>query len=197
MKLWTIQPIEFYNELIRNGEIYSSEKYVDSHFKESYSWMIVQMENKIGKRPNKNIYPIWSWYQYKNSEYKRPDLRTSGFLPKGTKGVRIEFEKPEPEILLSDFDLWHFVLNYWHIADNKKQELEFDKLLKASSLKFTDKEKYTPKLKNILESSWNKIFDMNYDSVYVEDEFKRKKIQATFWTLKSTEIINVNFFNAK
>ncbi|MEE9406544.1 MAG: DUF3841 domain-containing protein [Polaribacter sp.] len=197
MKLWTIQPIEFYDELIINGKIRCSKKNIDYHFKESYSWMIVQMENKIGKRYNKKTYPIWSWCQFKNSEYKRPDLRTSGFLPKGTKGVRIEFEKPETEILLSDFDLWHYVLNYWHIADDKKQELEFDKLLKASSLKFTDKEKYSSKLKNILESSWNKIFDMDYDSVYVADEFKRKKIQATFWTLKSTEIIKVDFFNAK
>ena len=124
-------------------------------------------------------------------------MRAFGFLPKGTKGVRIEFEKPETEILLSDFDLWHFVLNYWHIADNEEQELEFNKLFKTSSVEFTDKENYTLKLKNILESSWNKIFDMNYHSIYTADAFKRKKIQATFWTLKSTEIIKVDFFNAK
>ena len=133
MKLWTIQPIEFYNELIKNGEIHCYEKHIDSHFIESYNWMIAQMENRIGKKPNKSIYPIWSWYQYKNSESKRPDLRTSSFLPKGTKGVRIEFKKSETEILLSDFNLWHFVLNYWHISDNKEQELEFDKLLELKA----------------------------------------------------------------
>ena len=197
MKLWTIQPIEFYNRLIIDGEIHSSEKYAESDFNDAYKWIVKQMENRIGNRPNVNIYPIWAWYQYKNVKSKRPDLRTSGFLPKGTKGVRIEFEKPETEILLSDFNLWHFVLNYWHIADNKKQESEFDELIKTSSLKFTDKEKYTLKLKNILESSWNKIFDMNYDSVYTAEVFNRKKIQATFWTLKSTEIIKVDFFTAE
>lgn len=61
MKLWTIQPVEFYNELIINGKIHCCKKYVDDYFIESYDWMIAQMENKIGKRPNKNIYPIWSW----------------------------------------------------------------------------------------------------------------------------------------
>jgi hypothetical protein len=197
MKLWTIQPVEFYDELIINGKIHCFEKNIDSHFNEPFSWMIAQMESRIGKRPNKSIYPIWSWYQYKNSESKRPDLRASGLLSKGTKGVRIEFEKPESKILLSDFNLWHYVLNYWHIVDNKKQELKFDELLKMLSLKFTDKGKYTPELKNILENSWNKIFDMNYYSSYTADVFNRKKIQATFWTLKSTEIVKVDFFNAK
>ena len=38
---------------------------------------------------------------------------------------------------------------------------------------------------------------MNYYSSYTADVFNRKKIQATFCTLKSTEIVKVNFFNAK
>lgn len=197
MKLYTIQPLEFYNELIRNKEVHCSEKHIDSYFKDSYDWIITQMENRIEKKPIKDIYPIWSWYQYKNSKTKRPDLRASGLLSKGTKGVLIEFEKPETEILLSDFNLWHFVLNYWHIADNEEQELEFNKLLKTSNVEFSDKENYTLELKNILESSWYKIFDMNYSSTYTADVFNRRKIQATFWTLKSTEIIKVVFFNQK
>lgn len=118
-------------------------------------------------------------------------------MPKGTKGVRIEFEKPENEILLSDLNLWHFILNYWHIADSEKQELEFDKLLRKLDIKFIDKEKYTPSLKKNVEKSWNKIFDMNYECEYVTEKFKEKKIQATFWNLKKTEIIKVDFFNAK
>jgi hypothetical protein len=197
MKLWTIQPLEFYNKLISDGEIHSSEKYAESDFNDAYKWIIKQMENRIGQRPNKNNYPIWAWYQYNNVKSKRPDLRTSGFLPKGTKGVRIEFEKPENKILLSDFNLWHFVLNYWHIADNERQEFEFDKLLQKSNIKFIDKEKYTPSLKKIVENSWKKIFDMNYEFEYVTEKFKEKKIQATFWNLKKTEIIKVDFFNAK
>ncbi|WP_272149864.1 DUF3841 domain-containing protein [Tenacibaculum aiptasiae] len=47
MKLWTIQPIEFYDKLIKDGEIYTLEKYADPHFKETYKWMIKEMENRI------------------------------------------------------------------------------------------------------------------------------------------------------
>lgn len=124
-------------------------------------------------------------------------MRASGFLPKGTKGVRIEFEKPESEVLLSDFDLWHCVLNYWYIADNKKQRSIFINLLKTENIQFIDKEKYTPELREMVENSWSKIFDMNYDSEYTTVEFRKKQIQATFWNLKSTEITKVDFFNTR
>ncbi|WGH75917.1 DUF3841 domain-containing protein [Tenacibaculum tangerinum] len=197
MKLWTIQPIKFYYNLISDGEIHSSEKYADSDFNQAYKWIIKQMENRIGEKPSKNSYPIWAWYQYKNIKAKKPDLRGSGFLPKGTKGVRIEFEKPKNEVLLSDFYLWHFPLNYWYIADNEKQESEFDKLLKDSKIEFMHKEKYPLELRMIVENSWNKIFDMSYDCDYVTENFNNKKIQATFWSLKTSEITKIDFFNAK
>lgn len=58
MKLWTIQPVEFYDELIINEEVHCFEKYIYSHFNEPYNWMIAQKENRIGQRPNKNIYLI-------------------------------------------------------------------------------------------------------------------------------------------
>lgn len=159
--------------------------------------MIEQMESRIGKRPNKNVYPIWAWYQYKNKKVKRPDLRSSGFLPKGTKGVRIEFNKPENQILLSDFDLWHFPLNCWYIADNEKEDLEFHKLFEQYKVNFTDKEKYPFEFRKIVKNSWNKILDMNYHNKYVADKFIDKKIQATLWCIKSSEITKVDFFIAK
>lgn len=197
MKLWTIQPLKFYNKLITDGEIYSSEDYVDSDFKYAYQWIIKQMERRIGQRPNKNIYPIWAWYQYKNIQSRKPDLRTSGFLPKGVKGVRIEFEKPENQILLSDFDLWHFPLNYWYIADNETQERDFDTLIKNSKVQFMDRENYPSHLKLLIENSWNKALDMSYDSEYASEKFNNKRIQATFWNLKASEITKVDFFKAK
>jgi hypothetical protein len=159
--------------------------------------MIEKMENNIGQRPNKSVYPIWAWYQSKNNKVKRPNLRSTGFLPKGTKGVRIEFDKPENQILLSDFALWHFPLNYWHIADNEKEDLEFHKLLKEYKVNFIDKEKYPFELRKVVENSWNKILDMHYHSGYVADKFIDKKIQATLWCIKSSEITKVDFFNAK
>ncbi|WP_272150111.1 DUF3841 domain-containing protein [Tenacibaculum aiptasiae] len=140
---------------------------------------------------------MWAWYQYKDSTSRRPDLRTSGFLPQGTKGVRIEFEKPKNQVLLSDFLLWHYPLNYWYIADNEKQDLNFDKLLNKAKVKFSDIEQYPDSLKDLTEKSWDKVFDMNYNCEYTTQDFKHKKIQATFWSLKSSEITKVDFFKAR
>lgn len=45
--------------------------------------------------------------------------------------------------------------------------------------------------------NWNKIFDMSYDCENVSEKFSDKTIQATFWSLKSSEITKVDFFNAR
>jgi hypothetical protein len=197
MKLWTIQPLEFYNKLIAEGEIRTTETYTEPDYKNAYKWMINEMENRIGKRPHRKVYPIWAWYQYKNIKSRKPDLRNNGFLTRGTKGVRIEFQKPKNQVLLSDFNLWHFSLNNWYIPDDEKQESEFKELLKVSKAGIIKKDNKILKIKQITEQSWKKIFDMNYDCDYVTDSFNDKKIQATFWNLKSSEISKVDFFIAK
>jgi hypothetical protein len=201
MQLWTIQPIEWYKKLLDNGIIYGDKQQIEwikeIEFDYAYQWLIGEMNLRIGSIPNKNSYPIWAWNQYHNSKQKRPDLRSTGFLPKGAKGVRIELEKPAKEVLLSDFNLWMHVLNYWHIADNEEEENGFDKLLELRGIKFVDKEKYTPDIRKIVEISWNKIFDMNYSPEYAAETFEKKHIQATFWSLSVNEIKKVDYFIAR
>ena len=99
--------------------------------------------------------------------------------------------------MLSDFNLWHFPLNNWNIADNEVKDLEFDKLLEKHNVKFIEKEKYPLEVQKIIENSWDKIFDMNYECEYVTEKKYDKKIQATFWKLSKTEIKKVDFFTAK
>lgn len=197
MKLWTIQPIEFYNTLIKKGTITGNRDFICQDFDDSYRWMVQQMEQKLSPRTNSTHYPIWAWYQYHSKEKPIPDLRHSGLLEKGTKGVRIEIEKPTNEVLLSDFNLWHYVLNYWYIADNKGKDKVFDELLKSNNIRFIDKEKYLPELKKMAENSWDKIFDMDYSVEYSAKPFENKEIQATFWELRIEEIKNVDFFIAR
>ena len=63
--------------------------------------------------------PIWAWYQWEGSR-RKPDLRASGYLPKGEPGVRLELRVADDRVLLSDFDLWHYVLNYWYLPKSEK-----------------------------------------------------------------------------
>lgn len=199
MKLWTIQPISWYEKLQKDGYVFGDKELaeIDESMQYPYDWISNQMEQKISKKPIENATPIWAWYQFLGNKKKKPDLRSSSLLPKGTKGVRIEFIKNTNDVLLSDFDLWLHPLNYWSIHDNEKEDKNFDKLLKLENVRFTDKEKYTPKLKKVVEESWLKCFDLNYDLKYTAKPKENKSIQATFWKLSIEEIVKVDFFTAR
>ena len=72
----------------------------------------------------------------------KPDLRSSGHLLKGERGVRIEFRVSDRLILLSDFDLWHYVLNYWYLPESQKDDEAFESELSRRGLSFTKRNPY-------------------------------------------------------
>ena len=193
MRLWTIQPIEVWEEMNRLGyyvcnpkkAIYISDKEVS--FKESYDWLIPEMEKRIGKRPNGVSYPVWAWHT-RDWQYKKPDLRQAGYDTPGTKCVCIELEVPDNEVVLSDYDVWHFILNDWYF-DNSMNEEEWD-----SKHKYYDRLSPEKKLEKKLKS-WQGVFNI---TPYESDWFCRGRyIQATFWVLKSSYIKKVQYFVAK
>lgn len=170
---------------------------MNKDFLQPYHWLMKKMDERIGERPFPECYPVWAWYQYTDSKRRRPDLRSRTFLPKGSKGVRIEINKNHKEVLLSDFDLWHHVLNYCQIADTEEESDAFDRLLEHLNIAFVDKENYTPEIKQKVEQSWDKIFDMDYAPAYAAHPFDEKSIQATFWTLSIHEVIKVETFTSR
>jgi len=198
--LYTIQPIEWYQKLLKQGIIYGKpDKNIvaELEFTYAYNWISKQMENRISKAPLKDLLPIWSWFQYDNIVKRKPDLRNSAHLEKGTKGVRIEFIKNRKDILLSDFQLWHLPLMYYGINDSEKESLEFDEKLKSHNIDCLDKENYPIELKQEIEKSWEKIFNMDYCPEYTAVPFDKKSIQATFWSLSVDEIVHVDEFTAR
>lgn len=66
-----------------------------------------------------------------------------------------------------------------------------------TSINFIDKEKYTPIIKSIVETSWYKIFDLNYTTEYATNKKEQKSIQATLWKLSVEEISKVDYFIAR
>jgi len=194
--LWTIQEESFYEKLLKEKVIYGKKDYVDSSlgFGRAYDWISTKMESQIGKKPYEDSTPLWAWYQYLNQKRNRPDLRAVGHLAKGKKGVRIEFVKDMKDILLSDFDLWLFVLNFWNISEGEKDDDEFDRMLQLAGVKFVDKEKYPPVLQERLIESWNKVLDLNYYNEYNSNPKDLKSIQATFWKLSLSEVRKVDYF---
>jgi hypothetical protein len=221
MKLWTIHPIDVYEKLLDKKVLRNSIKYASPDTNRGYNWMINQMERRIGNRPV-DCYPLWAWYQCISKKRAKPDLRESAHLKRGTKGVRIEIEKDEKSVLLSDFELWHYPLLFrGYIADSDNDITKYKKLLKqngihccefddlpedpigleeylklrkSSPFEFDD---FPKEIQNKMSSSWNKIFDMDFHAKDIALPKDEKSIQATFWELKVEDIIKVDYFTAR
>jgi hypothetical protein len=172
MILWTIQTEDVYQKLLQDKiyycDINKSILCEEESFRTAYGWMSNQMKIKI---PSNVKYPIWAWHS-RDGKYKKPDLRQSGHAARGTKLVCIEIDVPDNEVLLSDFDKWHFVLNDFYCGDD--EDLFYN---------LTEEQQKIEK-----EKSWNKIFDITEESEY---------IQATFWVLRLDQVRNVRHFISK
>ena len=189
MRLWTIQPPEVIKIIEENGEFTCdtrlSENYSDFH--DAYIWLVKQMDFKNIFHPENLDLPLWAWYRY-DGKNTQPDLESGMFGIPNQKYACIEFEIPDNQVLLSDFNAWHYVLNNsWN--DDSKNEEEWEKMQ-------DDFDKLDGETKQKLrEKSWQKMFDItlkksdwNSNGYYV---------QATFWRLEKSMIKNVKYFTEK
>jgi hypothetical protein len=203
MILWSIVTPEAWIDLQKKGRLRASCEHVTIDFLNSYLWMIKQMEVRLkSPRPTKNAMPIWAWYQWEGKKRRMPDLRSGGHLDKGVRGVRLECELSDDRALLSDFELWHFVLNYGYLPESEEDDECFERVLKKNQLsdvRATHKKPLPPKFHKILEKSWERIFDLEWisrnPSYFPTNE--NQAIQATFWELNLNEVIRVTEFVAR
>jgi hypothetical protein len=157
-----------------------------------------QMRQRLGNPPLADCYPLWAWFQWQDCNKKRPDLRFSGHIPTGETAVLIEFHVEASEVLLSDFELWHYVLNYWYLPHSNKDEARFDAIL-ASLTADTPSEVPTSNqaFHAKIRKSWEKIFDIHWACPDIASEFAQKQIQATLWQLNRNQIRNSTIFKAR
>lgn len=184
MKLWTIQPIETWELFNKQGYYHGTFEYI-MEFPEAYDWMKKQLVIKIGI--NKEYYPVWAWVQ-------KPDLRTSGHLDKGKKGVLLELNVDENEVLISDFDLWHYVLNYWYLPISEEDGDKFDKKLESKGLSYNKQKPLPEPYNSIVEDSWQRIFDLDWVEESITGKQDNKWFQTVFWDLKIEQVKKVKEF---
>lgn len=192
MKLWTIQNESAYEKFKKTGVLRADDRFIFEDMIFHYNWMASQMKKLIGLPISEKIkYPIWAWYQWSGIKRKKPDLRVSGHLEKGTKSVLLELEVEPGNVLLSDFDDFNNVLNYGYIADNEENfnkfydELERDGYchydLQSEDKKFDILDEF----KSRLYESWDKIFDLEREREEIWSGKKEdQSIQATMWEVK-------------
>lgn len=159
MIVWSNQPYQVYEQLMSNGiftcdptksmNIQTDLNFGGHDFENAYTWMAHQMGLKVGKPPKGVRHPIWVWYKL-DYAHRRPDFR---LVPDYDDQVCLELEIPESDILLSDFEKWHFVLNDWYLNDAVSEKESYAKDQWFEHLPQVKQQK-------VKENSWQQIFDV-------------------------------------
>lgn len=204
VKLWTIQHEEAYRKFEETGILRADERYLfcKDTCRYAYDWISDQMIARIGPPPVADIkYPIWAWYQWEGKR-KRRDLRCSGYAKRGTPLVQIEFEVPVKDILLSDFDVWHYVLNYFYIPENDSDDDAFSNKHKEAcklnwSVEFENSDPRLLQMLSEIRESWSKVFELEkaFERGFYAKDFQ--SIQATLWQITMKQVCKVEYFLAK
>ncbi|QDV15894.1 hypothetical protein Pan153_05130 [Gimesia panareensis] len=183
MQLWTIQTEGWLEDLQAKQVKYASYARVWHYFKPHYRWMARQMAERIGTDPTRC--PTFAWFKYFGTK-PRPDLRESGHFPRGTPGVRVELQVDPQQVLLSQFEMWHAVLNQTWLAENETQAKEFEALSEAGKL-----------TRPIMEASWNRIFDLKAGDGRSWGKRSERAIQACLERVSIDQVRNVDHFIAR
>lgn len=163
------------------------------HHLSAYRWMATQMVERIGRSPGRSSYPLWAWRSWNGKP--RPDLRSGGHLPAGTKGYRLAIDVPDEEVLLSDFELWHHVLNGWYLALAEEDSDAFEAALKEARAPIYAP--YPEPFHSRAVESWEHIFDVDRASSEWLGDASERSIQATFWRLDVEQVKSVQAFTAR
>jgi len=188
MRLVTVQDKAAYDALCEKGILRCNPELADwlrdNNFRAAYNWLVGQMKLRVGKPPRGVSYPIWAWYLLDGKPAKA-DLRRIEFNNYRGENYILTVEVPDKQVLLSDEEAWHYVLNDWFLND-AKNEVDHDKLkARFNALPSYEKQKTRKK-------SWEKIFDI---TSFENDWFRRGcYVQATFWELRKEQVITVKRF---
>ena len=186
MRLITFQTKEALDTLKKNGVLVADVSKIDlKKYGVPYAYIVDNMRKRV--KPGKNErYPLWAWVKCgasigpqkrKNFDGRKQDL------------VKITFEKPDKEVLLSDYIAYSFILS-GHIVPRTKEEYRqfLQKVQKEGisleTLKgFVRKEKVDEnivKLFSKIEKTWPRIFHLT-SNVH----------QACMWNIKLSEVMKI------
>lgn len=162
MILQTAQSLEAYENMCRTGVLKSDRKHIfDDSFLCAYKWMAEQLAQKVAQPTDGILLPVWAWYQWEGERYPNMKPFEDECFTRNPVAI-ITFEVPDKDVLLSDFDYWHFVLYDEAISDTEKECFVAEK-----------------------EQSWQKIFDIARLSN------DNSSIQAVLWKIEQKWITNV------
>ena len=153
------------------------------------------MAERIGPAPQEGIYPLWAWHSCGGNR-KKPDLRSENHFPKGKKGVRIEFEIHDKDVLLSCYHDWHFILNKFYLPSSDEDYENYTTQMEEAGINvYRNWDKIPIQVQSKIEKSWLRIFDINSPGYSSPDT--GRYVQATFWELRFDQVTDVKNFTGR
>ena len=177
MHLFTEQPLTVW-QIIQAKHYYHTDPnnldvmtHLDQSFADAYEWLINQFSQRIPKT-NQATIPIWWWLD----NGVRPKKFQENMPPKPIK-IIIEANYPDNQVLLSDFEKWHYVLNKWYLPKdiNNDSEDYYDQIDQW----FDNLSQQEQQIQ--MQKSWQRIFDLN----------GQWPIQANTWSINLANITKV------
>lgn len=177
MHLFTEQPLVVW-KIIKAKHCYHPDSdnldvmaHLDQDFADAYDWLINQFNQRIPK-PNQATIPIWWWLDngVKTKEFQED------MPPKPVK-VIIKANYPSNQVLLSDFEKWHYVLNKWYLPDDINNESDdyYDQIDQW----FNNLSSHQQQVQ--MQKSWQRIFNLD----------NQWPIQANTWSIDLVNITKV------
>jgi hypothetical protein len=159
--------------------------------------MTRRMRDRIGPPPDQDCEALWARYRW-NGHRSRPDLRCGGHLEKGEEGVRLELEYPADRLLLSDFSLWHYALNYWYLPSSEADGDAFEQELARHGLSFYGQKPLPHDGYHAqIVQSWDRCLDLDWHEQDITEPFAEKSIQATVWEITTDHVVECRRFTAR
>lgn len=199
MRVWSIQRLEVLEALEREGRWVAQEAYAPPEWRRAYRWMAKEMRRRLGAPPAGATLPLWVWVRYEGEGRPRPDLRRSAHLERGAEGVRLELEIPAEEMLISEFELWHYVLNDWYLAESEAEQAQFEQEAAARGVAlFRQKPPLDPEIRKRMEESWQRVF--RWESEYpasLARPLPLRSLQGCVWQVLASQVRRIDRFRAR
>lgn len=149
MRLWTVQPLEVWEQLQRHGALRVDETRME-YVPDCYRWLTSQLVQRIHGYPG--TLPWWSYCE-------KPDLRwVRHGRPRGTRQVRIELEAADDSSLAFRLWAWDVVYGCNYLSASQP---EHDAWMAAMRSEVPDEDLYPlpEPWQTALEETWLRLFD--------------------------------------
>lgn len=215
LTLYSVQPKFIFEELMDVG-VFSAQPRLDPEnwlhdfepAAQAYAWLSEQMKQRLPafgpsrtsimeNLSHQELHPVWAWFKWHGAARPKPDLRFSSMKEWGKRerSVLMTLKVPASEVLLHDYDGWHFCLNQAFFG-TRRQYAAFER---EFGRRVNDQTEKVERRNMALHKSWEAIFDLPTSRKYLGCTLKDQSVQATMWCFKKEYVVAAKAFgdNAK